>query len=175
MSLLSRSSLHVFPLLGLLACAAGTAMAEDTVRNRVVPMENVRVDYARVMHVEPVYQTLRASRMEERCEPVPDAEVASRPQPQPQPGRLGRLFDSVQGLFSSHADAERKAQDVPAAKHSCKMVEVGREFRRPIAYDVDYVYHGAKYRSRLPEDPGNRLRIRVSVTPETSAAASAER
>ncbi|MNU07500.1 hypothetical protein D3C72_2531200 [compost metagenome] len=42
---------------------------------------------------------------------------------------------------------------------------VGREFRRPIAYDVDYVYKGTKYRSRLPEDPGNRLKIRVSITP----------
>ena len=28
-----------------------------------------------------------------------------------------------------------------------------------------YVWRGTKYRSRLPEDPGNRLRIRISVTP----------
>ena len=41
------------------------------------------------------------------------------------------------------------------------MVPVEREFRRPIAYDVDYVYKGFKYRSRLavrsrqpPADPG---------------------
>ena len=47
----------------------------------------------------------------------------------------------------------------------CRIVEVGREFRRPIAYDVDYVYKGTKYRSRLAEDPGNRLRVRVTVTP----------
>ena len=45
------------------------------------------------------------------------------------------------------------------------MVPVVREFRRPIAYDVDYVYRGMKYRSRLPYDPGNRLRVRVSVIP----------
>ena len=36
------------------------------------------------------------------------------------------------------------------------MVPVEREFRRLIAYDVDYVYKGDKYRSRLPYDPGNR-------------------
>jgi uncharacterized protein YcfJ len=47
----------------------------------------------------------------------------------------------------------------------CRMVSVQREFRRPIAFDVDYLYKGMKYRSRLPHDPGNRLRIRVSVTP----------
>ena len=29
----------------------------------------------------------------------------------------------------------------------------------PIAYDVDYMYKGMKYRSRLPDDPGNRLRV----------------
>jgi hypothetical protein len=45
------------------------------------------------------------------------------------------------------------------------MVPVVREFRRPIAYDVDYVYRGTKYRSRLPYDPGNRMRVRVSVVP----------
>jgi hypothetical protein len=27
-----------------------------------------------------------------------------------------------------------------------------------------------KYRSRLPEDPGNRLRVRVSVTPYVAPA-----
>ena len=37
--------------------------------------------------------------------------------------------------------------------------------RRPIAYDVDYVYRGLKYRSRLPYDPGNRLRVQVSIQP----------
>ncbi len=172
MSLLSRSSLHVFPLLGLLACA-GPALAEDAARNRVVPMENVRIDYARVMHVEPVYQTLRASRMEERCESVPEPDAGKA---QAQPGRLARMFESVQGLFSPHAGESRPAQEPAAARRNCRMVEVGREFRRPIAYDVDYVYRGAKYRSRLPEDPGNRLRIRVSVTPEMPlAAAAAER
>ena len=174
MPLLSQSSLHVIPWLaaGLLA-VAGPVMAEDAARNRVVPMENVRVDYARVMHVEPVYQTLRASRMEERCEAPPEPD-GGKPQVQQQ-GRFGRLMESVQGLFSSHPDVGGKAQEAPAAKRSCKMVEVGREFRRPIAYDVDYVYRGAKYRSRLPEDPGNRVRIRVSVTPEMPAAASTER
>ena len=39
-----------------------------------------------------------------------------------------------------------------------------------IAYDVDYVYRGSKYRSRLAEDPGNRLRIRIGVTPVVSGA-----
>jgi len=34
-----------------------------------------------------------------------------------------------------------------------------------VLYDVDYVLRGVKYRSRLPYDPGNRLQVRLSVTP----------
>jgi uncharacterized protein YcfJ len=32
-------------------------------------------------------------------------------------------------------------------------------------YDVIYAYHGRKYATRTPFDPGNRLRIRVDVRP----------
>ena len=49
---------------------------------------------------------------------------------------------------------------------NCRMQPVVREFRRPIAYDVDYVYKGSKFRTRMARDPGNRLRVRVSITPQ---------
>ena len=49
---------------------------------------------------------------------------------------------------------------------NCRMQPVAREFRRPIAYDVDYVYKGNKFRTRMARDPGNRLRVRVSITPQ---------
>jgi hypothetical protein len=68
----------------------------------------------------------------------------------------------VKGVFTRDPEPALKAEP---ARPSCRMVPVEREFRRPIAYDVDYVYKGFKYRSRLAEDPGNRLRIRVSVMP----------
>ena len=60
---------------------------------------------------------------------------------------------------------EEPEEATPPPKPECRLVPVNREFRRPIAYDVDYVYKGMQYRSRLAEDPGNRLRIRVSVMP----------
>ena len=44
--------------------------------------------------------------------------------------------------------------------------EIVRTERQVVAYDVEYQYKGEKYMSRLPYDPGNRLRIRVSVMPE---------
>jgi uncharacterized protein YcfJ len=37
--------------------------------------------------------------------------------------------------------------------------------RRIVAYDVEYSYKGDTYMSRLKQDPGSRLRVRVSVVP----------
>lgn len=144
-------------------------------RNRVVAVENVRYDYAQVLNVEPVFQVLRATRTEEHCEPVSTRTLdpVNVVVDDEEKGRFGRFWTSVRRMFGSEeaaAEAAVAAEDEVVRRdalltRNCKVVEVGREFRRPIAYDVDYVYRGTKYRSRLPEDPGNRLRIRVSVTP----------
>jgi uncharacterized protein YcfJ len=37
--------------------------------------------------------------------------------------------------------------------------------RRVVAYDVEYRYRGEIYTSRMASDPGDRMRVRVSVTP----------
>ena len=155
-------------LLGIACCAMQPAMAQEGPREvevvRVAPVENVKIDYAQVLRVEPVYQTLRATRTEERCDPLP--EPATPAGARDEPGVFARMVDSVKGLFS-HGDAAPPAPPPPppAKGRNCRIVQVGREFQRPIAYDVDYVYKGTKYRSRLAEDPGNRLRVRVSITP----------
>ena len=166
------------------AAVAPVAAQEDDLRNRVVIVENVRFDYAQVLHVEPVFQTLRATRTEQHCEPVstrtldPVQVKAERDK-----GRFGRFWESVRGLFREHPDSDGERTDAvnphsaaqrPLLTEDCRLVEVGREFRRPIAYDVDYVYKGTKYRSRLPEDPGRRLKIRVSVTPQVAEEPAAE-
>lgn len=163
----------------VLAAPAMAAPAEEDARNRVVIVENLKFDYAQVLNVEPVFQTLRATRTEEQCEPVTTrtlapVNVTGQEQAAQEKGRFGRLWDSVRSIFKP---GEQEADGMPAVPagapvsngplltRDCRIVPVGREFRRPIAYDVDYVYRGTKYRSRLPEDPGNRLKIRVSVTP----------
>ena len=166
----------------VLACLlAGPAMAQSDdgePRNRVVIVENLKFDYAQVLNVEPVFQTLRATRTEEQCVPVATRTLApvnvTGDEPEEEKGRFGRFWDSVRSMFKPGeqegdgmpvAPAEAPASNAPMLTRDCRIVPVGREFRRPIAYDVDYVYKGTKYRSRLPEDPGNRLKIRVSVTP----------
>ncbi|MFD0727284.1 hypothetical protein [Lysobacter brunescens] len=104
--------------------ALSAAHAEDKVASQA---SNVRTEYAQVLRVQPVYQTLRAQAVEERCEP---------------------------------------ASEVGAAARLCRPVRVQKEFQRPVAYDVDYIHRGVTYRSRLPIDPGKRLRVRITVTPD---------
>lgn len=62
--------------------------------------------------------------------------------------------------------AEAQCRPLPgSAVRECREVRVPLEYRRPIAYDVDYTYRGVKYRSRLAQNPGRRLRIRIGITP----------
>ena len=155
--------------------AAPRAHAQDAGRETVVMQENVRYDYAQVLNVEPVFQTLRATRTEEHCEPVATRtlEPVQVKGGEEEKGGLRRFWDSVKGIFIQAPEGDDGMEQAPHGggntallTSECRIVEVGREFRRPIAYDVDYVYKGTKFRSRLPEDPGNRLKLRVSITPE---------
>ena len=153
---LSRCILFASLLVALPAAAQGVAP------DGAGSAENVRLDYAQVLNVSPVYETLRASRSEMRCEDVPTPKPTT-PKPAPDEGRWSKMLDSVKGVFTRDPEPQPKVAGAPKA--NCRMVPVQREFQRPIAYDVDYVYKGVKYRSRLADDPGNRLRIRVSVMP----------
>lgn len=132
----------------VLLCAATPAWTQQATGSS----ENVRFEYAQVLRAEPVYQTLRATRMEQQCDgrTIPPASP---------PKGLSRIVGAVK-------DVLKPGEKTPEVEEGdCRIVPVEREFRRPIAYDVDYVYKGSKYRSRLPYDPGNRLKVRVSVTP----------
>jgi uncharacterized protein YcfJ len=116
----------------VLACSSlgfGTVSAENIVQQA----PHVRSEYAQVLKVEPIYQTLRAYATEEQCDPpsARDEQAGRRPK--------------------------------------CRVVRVPREFRRAIAYDVDYLHRGMKYRSRLPFDPGKRLLVKVTVAPVIEA------
>lgn len=137
----------------LLAACPSLALAQET----VIPETNTRTGYAQVLRVDPIFQTLRATRMEQQC----DGKAIP---PKSQPKGLARIVDAVKGVLTSDSDDEAPAADAGTGT-DCRMVPVDREFKRPIAYDVDYVYKGTKYRSRLPYDPGNRLRIEFSLTP----------
>jgi uncharacterized protein YcfJ len=147
-----------FPLVLLFAAIASPAHAQSV----AFQTENVRTEYARVLRAEPVYQTLRATTMVESCgQATPVA-----PGEEPKRG-LAKVVGAVKDALTPGTD-----KDEDGIGDDCRMIPAEREFRRPIAYDVDYVHHGVKYRSRLPYDPGNRLRVRVSITPIVPTASS---
>jgi uncharacterized protein YcfJ len=143
------------PLIPLLLSMtlADAAQAQETT---VIQAENVRYAYAHVLKVTPVYQTLTATRIEQQCDQTP--------RPEDGDSKFSRVVGAVREAW------RRNQTETAEAEPSCRSVPVERQFHRPIAYDVDYTYRGAKYRSRLPEDPGNRLRIRVSVVPVVAGA-----
>ncbi|MGN6151336.1 MAG: hypothetical protein ACTHOH_04900 [Lysobacteraceae bacterium] len=114
-------------LLAFLPCLTAVAPARAEAPG-ISP--NVRTEYAQVLQVEPVYQTLRAQAVEQRC------------------------------------DHPAEATGMAPTNRNCRPVRVTREFQRPVAYDVDYILRGVKYRSRLPVDPGKRLRLRITITPD---------
>ena len=135
------------------ALFAPAAWAQDPPAEVVIPQENVRYDYAQVLEVNAIYQTLRATSMERVC----DAKSSDGNK-----GALTRVVDAVKGRLNGNTTPEERK----AGLSNCRMAPVMREFRRPIAYDVDYVYKGSKFRTRMARDPGNRLRVRVSITPQ---------
>lgn len=105
--------------------------------------ENVRVEYGQVLRAEPIYETQTEAWLERQCE------------------------DGNNRLLSRIAGAVKDALKPGKAEEqgNCRDVPVERQFRRLVAYQVDYIYKGNKYRSRLPYDPGNRIKLRVSVAP----------
>ena len=144
--------------------------------------ENVTYGYAQVLRATPVYTIVRARVPEQRCEGS-----SSRDGIDGAAGTVaGALIGGVIGNQAGKGDG-RKASAIAGAviggaigrrvdrsqgatgPGRCRTVDVDREERRVTGYDVEYQYKGEKYMSRLAADPGNRLRIRIAVTPDEPA------
>ncbi len=129
----------------LLPGAAAFAQAAPQ-REVVLPIENVRFDYAQVLAVRPISQVLRTTNMERVCR---------------DPAHPERMIPDA----PANSSAGRSGRQPQSGMRNCKMAPVVREFRRTISYEVDYIYRGARFRTRMDRDPGNRLRIRISIMP----------
>lgn len=145
-------------------------------------IENVSYAFAQVLRVDPVYERVVLIVPEERC----DEEVAYERLESPSPARAvvgaviggivgnqvgsgsGRRAATVAGAAAGaaigQATAERPEPEV-LVRPGCIIVEVEREERRLAGYDVEYRYKGDVYLSRVPNDPGDRLRIRIAIAP----------
>ncbi|MBD8899123.1 glycine zipper 2TM domain-containing protein [Rhodanobacter sp. DHG33] len=74
---------------------------------------------------------------------------------------VGAVAGSAVGGQVAANSGSQTAQTVT----NCSMVNTGASQQQIAGYDVEYRYRGEIYESRLNYDPGERLRVRVSVTP----------
>ncbi|HRQ64781.1 MAG TPA: glycine zipper 2TM domain-containing protein [Xanthomonadaceae bacterium] len=164
-----------FAVVAVLAAMPGLGLA----------MENVSFAYADVLRSEPFYETVRVSRPVEECY---EDTVVHREGSSGAGGAVvgaiiggvignqvgkgsGRKAATVAGAVAGSAiGSETARRNHPERYHEtsetrCRIVDGWAEERRIAGFDVEYRYRGQVYMSRLPYDPGERLRIRVSVTP----------
>ena len=176
----------------MILCLSGPALAQyagDDYRDEgyaAAPMpENVSYGYAQVLRADEVVEVQRTRTTEERCD-----DVEYRQSGQTTGGTVigaivgaalgnqvgkgdGRKAATVAGAVAGGVIGNNIARNrVEADPRGCRLVEVEREDPVVVGYDVEYMYKGEKYISRLPYDPGNRLRIRVSVMPAEPATAA---
>ncbi|GAA0719786.1 glycine zipper 2TM domain-containing protein [Dokdonella soli] len=173
----------VFVALALLL--VGTqASAQDRGYDRGGPPDNVKVAWADVLRVDPIYDRVQTSAPREECADVPVERHVDNGN-RAAGTVLGAIVGGVLGSTVGKGDG-RKAATVAGAvvggavgnnvakgddryytdtERHCRVVQDMADERRIVAYDVQYRYRGDVYMSRLNYDPGDRLRVRVSIEP----------
>jgi uncharacterized protein YcfJ len=146
-------------------------------------------DYARVVSVTPVVRYVTVTTPVKEC--WDDVEYYTRRTPEP--GNAGRtLFGAIVGGVIGHQFGSGSGNDAATVAGTLIGAAVANgtnkgptyrtsEYSRPVrrcetnyqsheeeridGYDVIYQYHGRKYATRTPFDPGKKLKIRVDVRP----------
>jgi len=147
--------------------------------------ENTKYAWADVLRVDPVYDRAQTSAPREECEDVPVDRRVDSGNNNAAGTVIGAIVGGVLGNTVGKGDG-RKAATVAGAvvggavghgvasqddryyagpERHCRVVQDAAEERRIIGYDVQYRYRGDVYMSRLDYDPGERMRVRVSVEP----------
>jgi uncharacterized protein YcfJ len=80
--------------------------------------------------------------------------------------KAATIAGAVIGGSIAHNSAKRDDRSYSTTETRCRRVSGGGyEERSVTGYDVEYRYRGEVYASRMNFDPGDRLRVRVSVVP----------
>jgi uncharacterized protein YcfJ len=142
-------------------------------------------DFGQVVRVQPRIEQIRSPRRECRTDYV-------QAQVQPQRSQGGSVVGGIAGallgsqvgsgngkvaaaaagaiagaMVGDHVDNDGRNYapgTQEQAVQRCRTVEAVEQ--RTNGYDVTYDYRGHTYTAVLPRDPGNRIRVRVSVEPE---------
>ena len=140
--------------------------------------------YADVLRSDPVYERVRVSAPREECY---DERVTHRDGRGNNAGgtilgaivggalgnqvgkgdgrKAATIAGAVAGGAIGNSVAKRDDRGYESTETRCHVVDSGRDERRIVAYDIDYRFRGEVYSARLNYDPGDRLRVRVEVTP----------
>ncbi len=155
--------------------------------------ESTHYGWADVLRVDPIYEpgeveaTQRQECFDEPVAPRPpahaDTRVGGTVVGAIVGGVIGNLFGRGDGrkattavgavaggvvgsniASANDARAEDAATASPVTERHCRQVPVASQHHIS-AYDIEYRYRGEIYMARLAYDPGDRLRVRVSVMP----------
>jgi len=144
--------------------------------------DNTHYGWADVLRVDPNYSIVRTEAPQQQCY---DQQVVRREGGNTTAGTVlgaivggvlgntigkgdGRKAATVAGAVAGGAIGHRAAgsgSEYETTETRCREVSQVSEQRRITSYDVEYRYRGEVYVSRLSYDPGERLRVRVSVEP----------
>ena len=172
-----------------LALGAGPAMADHEYRPN--SRSGAIYDYARVTKSEPIVRYVTVTTPVQECwDDTEYYSVAQRPK-----GTLGgalvgaiiggvighqfghghhrdqaTVFGSLAGAAIGSEVATANAGGYATTQHAravrrCETNYRTHEEERVDGYRVLYVYNGQKYATKMPTDPGKRIRIRVDVRP----------
>lgn len=173
----------------VLLATSSMAIAQPQYDDRRVPApESISYGYADVLRVDPIYETVMINEPREECYER-SGQYRERSGGDPTGGTvLGAIIGGALGNQVGKGDG-RKAATVAGAviggaigrdidknngsaggryergRETCRVVEVSREDRRVVGYDVEYRYRGEVFMSRLDYDPGERMRVRVAIAP----------
>ena len=129
------------PVLGL---CVGVLHAKAYVEMSAPDGENITYAYADVLRANPTYEAVQNGEMSEECgTAAADADPSEDQEP-----------DHVLAIGAP-----------PVNWRECQAAEDRHEERRISGYEVEYRYKGQVYMSHMGYDPGNKVRIRITIAP----------
>ena len=174
--------MRVAPLI-LVALISTTALAQDGGYWRDAPSPqrgSVHYAWADVLRVDPVYAVVQEQFPQQRCYQQQVVQQGGG-------STAGTLLGAIVGGALGHQVGDGRgntaatiggaviggmvgnsAGDGQRVEDQTRCEQVGDrvyEHRRIEGYNVEYRYHGDVYVSRLNYDPGDRLRIRIAISP----------
>ncbi|MEM6513351.1 MAG: glycine zipper 2TM domain-containing protein [Pseudomonadota bacterium] len=163
---------------------AGTAMADDPRRS-----SNAQFDYAQVISAEPIVRLVTVKTPRREC--WQDTEIVTEHRGRERNaggalvgaiigGVIGNQFGSGRGNDAAtvagaligagvgsdaNGKGHREVVRYERPVERCETTIIEQQEERIDGYRVIYRYNGQRYSTRMPFDPGDRLRVRVDVRP----------